>query len=115
MKTRKKLIMVMVFSLVILFGTNAFAEDWGWYECSITKTGTGGSRFEVKLNGTKIKGASTAATIDKWFEFHPNVSEDIRKVLIATILTAVSLDSKVEVLVIPDTTKSLYALYLLSY
>jgi hypothetical protein len=114
MKAKKTLVVIMVCSLVFTFGTSAFAEDWGWYECTITKTGTGGSRFEVQLNGTKLSGASTASTIDAWFEFHPNVSSDISKVLIATILTAMSTGSKVEVLVIPGTTKSLYALYLLT-
>ena len=113
MKAKKTLIMIMVCSLVVTFGTSAFAEDWGWYECTITKTGTGGSRFEVQLNGTKMSGASTAATINGWFEFHPNVTDDISKVVIATILTTMSMGCKVEALVVPGTTKSLYALYLL--
>ena len=106
MKAKKTLIMVLIFSLVVTFGTSAFAEDWGWYECTITKTGIGGSRFEVQLNGTKLSGASTAATIDQWFEFHPDVTDDISKVLIATILTSMSMGSKIEALVLPGTTRS---------
>lgn len=114
MKAKKTFISVVGFVLLVMLGTSAMAEDWGWYKCTIVKTGTGGSRFEIKLNGAKFAGNSTATTINQWFEFHPDVSDSIAKVLIATILTAMSTGSQIEVLVVPGTTKSLYALYLAS-
>ena len=113
MKVKKAVIMAMVCSFIIVLGANAFAEDWGWYECTVVRAGTGGARFEVKLSGTKTSGASTATTINKWYEFHENITADISRVVIATILTATSNGFKVEALVIPDRTKSLYALYLI--
>jgi hypothetical protein len=114
MKAKKTLIIILVCSLVVAFGTSAFAEDWGWYECSIVKAGTAGARYRVLLNGTKTRGDSTAPTINQWFEFHSSVTGDNEKVMIATILSVLSMDSKVEALVIPGTRKSLYALYCLS-
>ena len=114
MKAKKTLIIIVVCSLVVVFGTSAFAEDWGWYECSIVSAGIGGARFLVQLNGTKISGNSTAPTIDQWFVFHSTITFSNKKVMIASILTALGADSKVEALVIPGTRESLYALYYFS-
>ena len=114
MKTKRTLILVMVCSLVFAFGTSAFAENWGWYECSIVKAGIVGDSFKVQLKGTKIRGASTAPTISQLFEFHWRVMDGGEIVMIATILAAQSTNSKVEALVIPGNRKSLFALYCIS-
>jgi hypothetical protein len=111
MKTMKTLIVVMVCSLVVTFGTSAFAEDYGWYECSIVKTGIGGSNYYVFLNGTKLSGASEAPTINTAFTFHPIVTDVQENQMIAAILTALNAGLKVEALVHPTITNSLYALY----
>jgi hypothetical protein len=113
MKTQKAFIMFIVCFLVVTSGASAFAEDWGYYKCTITKAGPAGNDFRALLNCTKIRGASTAETIHQWFEFHPYVTDDAAKVMTATILCALSTGSKVEALVYPGTMKSLWVLYLL--
>ena len=99
----------MVCGIFAFIGTSASAE-WGWYECTVSKAGVGGPRYEVNLSGSGIKG--TSGTVSGWFEFHPEVQSQAN-VMIANILTAISMDYKVEVLLDPEITQSLYAVYLL--
>jgi hypothetical protein len=50
-------------------------------------------------------------TVNTYYEVHPS-SIQLQKEILAIALTAVSLGKKVEVLLIPEITKSIYALYL---
>jgi hypothetical protein len=101
----------MIFAAAV-FSTNALADDWSWYECSVTKMGVGGGRYEFKLSGTKLIDSMPGPnTINQWFEIHPD-SIQLQKEVLAIILTAVSTGKKIEVLVLPTITKSIYAVYM---
>jgi len=115
MNAKKILIMAMVCSLFVVFGTSAFAGEWGWYECTVTHAGVlGDGHYRIILNGTKMRGSATVETIDRKFDFHPDLTKDTQKLMYATILTALSTGSKVEALVDPTERVSLYALIAIS-
>jgi hypothetical protein len=108
MKIKKIFLLSVVCVVTFLSVTDAFA--WGWYKCTVARAGVGGVRFEVQLSGTGISG--TSGSVNQWFEFHPDVTDEMRRFMVASILAAMNMEIQVEVLVIPGTTQSLYALYL---
>jgi len=105
----KKVLLATVFVVFALFGSTAAATDWAWYECTITKIGIGGGRYEFQISGTGISG--TTGEISGWYEIHPNAL-DLQKEILAVVLTAISLDKKVEICLQPGVTKSIYAIYM---
>ena len=108
---RKRILISIIVAAVCLFGTAASAADnWQWYECTVTKIGVGGGRYQFQLQGNNMYGG-LPSSVNKWFEIHPN-SALLQKEILAVVLTAVSLGKKVEVLLIPEVTKSIYAIYL---
>ena len=111
MRLRKLNLTIMVFAAVFLIGSVASAENWSWYECDVVKMGMS-TRYEFQLSGTKMYSSMPGpATINKWFEIHP-ASVSCKKEVLAVVLTAISLGKKVEILVDPDVTKSIYAIYM---
>jgi hypothetical protein len=112
MKSRILISLLTFFAAIFFTGTAAYSENWCWYECDVSKLGVGGTRYEFRLSGTKIgTSSSCVATINNWYEIHAN-SLQLKEEILTIMLTAVSLGKKVEVLVIPDTKKSIYAIYL---
>ena len=112
MRFKKTLFIITLFTAVCLFGSVASAEDWSWYECDVVKMGIGGGRYIFTLSGTKMYPAMPGpASINSYYEIHP-ASIQYQKEILAIALTAVSLGQKVEVLLIPEITKSIYAFYL---
>ncbi len=107
----KRILISIIVAAVCLFSSAASAADnWQWYECTVIEFGVGGGRYEFHLSGTNMYGGSPGG-IDTWFEIHPS-SAQLQKEIMAVVLTAVSLGKKVKVLVIPEVTKSIYAIYL---
>jgi hypothetical protein len=110
MKISKRLLTWTIFAAICLFASSALADNWQWYECSVVKAGVGGGRYEFLLSGTNMYGGSPSG-INSWYEIHP-ASAQQQKEILAILLTAASLGKKIEVLMIPEVTKSIYAIYL---
>jgi hypothetical protein len=111
MRNKKALLFIAALSAIFLFGTSAYA-DWGWYTCDIEQSGYAGGRYLIRLaNCTGTRG-TPGTTNDQWKEFYSAVSDSGQNIMIANILTAISLSVQVDVLIDPDIRASLYALYL---
>jgi hypothetical protein len=112
MRLKKALFIMTLFTAVCLVGSVASGENWSWYECDAVKMGVGGGRYIFTLSGTKMfPNMPGPASVNTYYEVHPS-SIQLQKEILAIALTAVSLGKKVEVLLIPEITKSIYALYL---
>ena len=108
---RKRILISIIVAAICLFGSVASAVDnWQWCECSVVRVGVGGGRYEFLLSGNYMQGSGS---VNAWFEIHP-ASAQFQQEILAIALTAVSLGKKVEVLLIPGVTKSIYALYLVT-
>lgn len=107
---KKRMLISIIVTAICLFASGALADNWQWYECSIAKAGVGGGRYEFMLSGTNMYGGYPSG-INSWYEIHPASAQQQKEVL-AILLTAASLGKKVEVMLIPEVTKSIYALYL---
>jgi len=111
MRTKKVLLVVAILSTVFLFATSAFAE-WGWYTCTIEQSGYAGGRYLIRLSSCTGTRGTAGTTPDSWKEFYASVSDSGENIMIANILTAISMGVQVDVLIDPDVRASLYALYL---
>lgn len=117
MKNRKQILISIIFAAICLFSSIALAADnWQWYECTVTKVGAGGGRYEFLFLGTNMYPDTPASGYNgpiggTWYEIHPS-STQLQKEILAVVLTASSLGKKVEVLLIPEVTKSIYAIYM---
>ncbi len=107
---KRILVPIIVAAICLFSAATSAADNWQWYECTVIEFGVGGGRYEFMLSGNNTSGGTPSA-INSWFEIHPS-SENLKKEILAVVLTAVSLGKKVRVLLIPEVTKSIYALYL---
>jgi hypothetical protein len=108
---RKRMSTLIIIAAIGLFSSIASAADnWQWYECSVLKVGVGGGRYEFQLSGTNMYSGSPGS-ISAWYEIHPG-STQLEKEILAIVLASVSLGKKVQVLLIPELTQSIYAIYL---
>jgi hypothetical protein len=106
---RKRILISIIVAATFFFSSAASAADnWQWCECDVVKTGIGGGRYEFLLSGNYLTGGGS---VNGWYQIHPSCAQLQREIL-AVALTAVSLGLKVEVLLIPGVTESIYALYL---
>jgi hypothetical protein len=105
---KRILIWIIVAATCLVSGAASAADNWQWCECDVVKTGIGGGRYEFLLSGSFMNGSGT---VSGWYQIHPS-SAQLQKEILAVALTAVSLGIKVEVLLIPDVTESIYAFYL---
>ena len=107
---RKWILISIIIAAIGLFSSIASAADnWQWCVCDVLKVGVGGGRYEFLLSGNYKSGGGS---VNAWFEVHPS-SAQFQKEILAIALTAVSLGKKVEVLLIPGVTASVYAIYLI--
>ncbi len=107
---RKRILISMIVAAICLFSSSVpAAENWQWCVCDVLKMGVGGGRYEFQLAGTYKYGPGA---VNAWFEVHPS-SAQLQKEILAIAMTAVTLGKKVEVLLIPGVTASLYAIYLI--
>ena len=105
---RRILISIIVAAICLFSGAASAADNWQWCECDVVKVGVGGGRYEFLLSGNYKSGTGS---VNAWFEIHPS-STELKREILAVALTAASLGKKVEVLLIPEVTQSIYALYL---
>jgi len=106
---RKRILISTIVVALCLFSAAASAADnWQWCECTVVKVGIGGGKYEFLLSGNYMNGIGL---VNAWFMIHP-ASEMLRNEILAVALTAASLGKKVEVLLVPGVTESIYALYL---
>ena len=106
---RRQILISIIVAAICLFSAAASAADnWQWCECTVVKAGIGGGKYEFFLSGNYTNGIGS---VNAWYQIHP-ASEMLRNEILAVALTAASLGKKVEVLLIPGVTESIYALYL---